>query len=625
MNFRSIAFRLTAMAFISALASLGVVLALSLTLGRTSAAYRHAFDREVGINERASSAEVHFKTMVQEWKNTLLRGFDPQKLGEYQGDLKKEADLVRSEVEAIRKSSGDKEIEGWANDFLASLGDQLAGYDAALVGFRASGGTAVKEADVAVTGIDRKPAEALSQIAGKAGALAKQAVERQELVADAARWRATVPAVVVVVVCAALTLAVVIGLSRGLRGVRAAMDRISQGEGDLTARMPVTSRNELGLLAESFNVFAESVRQIVRAAQEAAGRASSSAGQVASASSEAANAVQQVTEAVSDVAAGASHQAERLDQAVASVNEQADAMAQLRSGHATFVGGMDETSTAVQSMMTKLAEIDQVSNEVNASAEHVLEAARGGRDIAVRTSEGMLRTRANSETAMERARGLAAQSEEIGAMVEVINEVAEQTNLLALNAAIEAARAGEHGKGFAVVADEVRKLAERAARSSGEIATIVRQVRGSIDEVVHLQEAGVEAAEKGAELAAQSAEALDRITAAAEGAGRGVESVRQAIHEARAQGDAVAQARDRLAVVSDDMVQGIATADELSGAVSGEIVGAAAISEEAAASAEEVFAASQELSASIEEIAASAEDASAAVRGLREVVSRFRA
>jgi twitching motility protein PilJ len=127
------------------------------------------------------------------------------------------------------------------------------------------------------------------------------------------------------------------------------------------------------------------------------------------------------------------------------------------------------------------------------------------------TIKGMQRIRVTVQSTGKKIKGLGERSLEIGAIIEVINEIATQTNLLALNAAIEAARAGEQGKGFAVVADEVRKLAERAARATKDITGLIKGIQVETSEAVTIMEEGTREVEEGTKLADQAGAALREI------------------------------------------------------------------------------------------------------------------
>ena len=130
------------------------------------------------------------------------------------------------------------------------------------------------------------------------------------------------------------------------------------------------------------------------------------------------------------------------------------------------------------------------SQEMAPLNERVDAAVAAGAMAVDETAGGMKRIKVAVEATAVRVTQLGAKGEQIGAIVETIDDIAEQTNLLALNAAIEAARAGEQGKGFAVVADEVRKLAERSSRATKEIAALIAEVQQDTDEAVAAMDAG---------------------------------------------------------------------------------------------------------------------------------------
>ena len=217
---------------------------------------------------------------------------------------------------------------------------------------------------------------------------------------------------------------------------------------------------------------------------------------------------------------------------VASASEEISASAtQTANGSETQKDQVHQIATAMQEMSSTVREVSDNSNKAADSARQTSETARHGGAI-VEDTLAHMRSIANSvrETA-QKVQELGSRSDQIGKIVGVIDDIADQTNLLALNAAIEAARAGEQGRGFAVVADEVRKLAERTTKATKEIAEMIQSVQAETRGAVEKMQSGTQQVEKGVEVTAKAGESLKQIIVQAEHVGEMVTHIATAATE----------------------------------------------------------------------------------------------
>lgn len=257
-----------------------------------------------------------------------------------------------------------------------------------------------------------------------------------------------------------------------LHALTAIAHDIAQGEGDLTKRVPVGSgSDEIAVLGRDFNVFIQKIHGAVSLVNQASNRLATSTLQLSSTSD-----------------------------TVVRAAEGQDARAM-------------QSSSAIEEMTMTAGEVARNSTEAARIAQETAEMARSGQEVMLQTVRGIQQISEAVGQSATIITTLGRSSDQIGEIVRVIEDIADQTNLLALNAAIEAARAGEQGRGFAVVADEVRKLAERTTKATKEIGDMIRQIQQDTKSAVATMDQGTTQVEEGVKLANKTGEALSSIHA----------------------------------------------------------------------------------------------------------------
>ncbi|AXO62789.1 methyl-accepting chemotaxis protein [Pseudomonas sp. phDV1] len=435
--------------------------------------YRGLLDGPLESSRLIDAANVEFKIQVQEWKNVLLRGQDSANLqrywGQFEAQERKVQDILGQLTQVAAADPALKtQVERLRSEHQALGGNYRKGRDA----FVAAGADA-KAGDEAVKGIDRAASEQMTALVEQ---LRQNSLSQAEQInASAAR---TILSGTVVMLAAALVIAVFSlwlvnrNLIIPIRQLIGHVDQLSQGR--FGQRVESTRQDELGLLARAANT----LRDFLASTSE---RLHHSTQNLDSASSELNAIASRMTEGVSE-------QFERTDQVATA---------------------MHEMSATAQEVARHAADAAHAANDADDSA-------RQGSTVMQSTIATITDIRGEIANTAEVIRRLESDSGRIGKVLEVIRGIAEQTNLLALNAAIEAARAGEQGRGFAVVADEVRHLAQRTAESTAEINQIIDTVQSGALNAVRAIESGQQRSEQGVTQVIEAGAMLQRITEAVE-------------------------------------------------------------------------------------------------------------
>jgi len=296
-------------------------------------------------------------------------------------------------------------------------------------------------------------------------------------------------------------------------------------EGDLTARVPMDAKDELAQVGAGFNAMAQELGALIGKIQHSADNVTQAAVQLTRSSSQVQDSSGKQSEAANAMAASIEQTTTGINQIAESAKEAQDIC---RESGALLNEGSDKVQQTVVEMQSIAA--------------------------TVRDAAALIET-------------LGQRSSEISAIINVIKEIADQTNLLALNAAIEAARAGEQGRGFAVVADEVRKLAERTTNSTHDISSMIAAIQEGIQQAVGSMQQGVSSVDQGVELASHAGASMDKIKTGTAKMVRFVTDISASLKEQSAASNAIAANIEHIARMADanssDVARSTATAQEL--------------------------------------------------------------
>ena len=455
----------------SLIAMLLIALVCFQFLSSSVRSYAELVDGPLRVSQLIDEANLQFKIQVQEWKNVLLRGRQPAELDKYWQQFQSREQQVQTLLAQLLADS-DGELTAPLRQLRDSHRQLGQAYSKGREAFLAGGGDPVA-GDAAVKGVDRAASEQMSALVEQ---LRSEARERAAMINDSAQRTVWIGLLVM------LGSAILVGLlslwlvNRSLiEPIRQLIDYVAQlSQGRFAARVDDRRKDELGRLARAANTLRDFLAETI-------GRLKDNAEELEGASG-------QLRNLAGDMARGTQDQFQRTDQVATA---------------------MHEMSATAQDVARHAAQAAHAADD----ADHSAQAGEQVMQATIDTIAGVNREIAGTAAVI---RDLEHDSTRIGKVLEVIRGIAEQTNLLALNAAIEAARAGEAGRGFAVVADEVRSLAQRTAASIAEINQIIDAVQSGAVEAVKAIESGQRRSEEGAEQVQHAGQMLQRITQAVE-------------------------------------------------------------------------------------------------------------
>lgn len=444
---------------------IAIIIAANLVVGIVAIIYfNYSLQAKDDYNKLATVEMVHaleaqdilseFKTQVQEWKNVLIRGADTDQREKYWSQFQSQEALIQDRLEALIPRLTDDQSRDLMSRFQAAHEQMGRAYRQGYQAFVASGFEA-GAGDRAVQGIDREPSKLIEEASERVRSMGLAKSEQLNALVTANTWRVGTLMILAIVLG---TLACVIVLLRSV--VRPAQELVRQlyklGEGDLSEPTTIERQDELGKLADAARNLYDFLSETGQLMAQNASR------------------LQRTGQLIKNGADTVSYQSDqahqRIDQIATAMNEMS-ATAQDVARHAASV------ATEVQDTSKRTTEADRQIDTAMTSMNRLADQ--------IRSSSQIVNT-------------LAADGRKVGTVMKVIREIADQTNLLALNAAIEAARAGEAGRGFAVVADEVRNLAAKTQHATVEIDRIIDTITtGSKDATEFMQASEVVSAESG--------------------------------------------------------------------------------------------------------------------------------
>lgn len=394
-------------------------------------------------------------------------------------------------------------------------------------------------------------------------------------------------------------------------------------KGNLTGSFNVNTDDEIGDLSQAFSFMLVNLRGLVQKIEFNAGRVARTSHTLALVSDEVAQASQQISTVVVAVAEGNIQQTEQVQETLRMTGQLINILNEAVDASREQKDTVSKAAVTVRKMGESVDKIARNTQVVADVARKTAETASKGGQAVEDTINGMEKIKTTVWDSADQLRALGDKSQHVGEIVTVINAIADQTNLLALNAAIEAARAGEQGKGFAVVADEVRKLAEESGKAAQEISRLIESMQAGTADAIKAMEAGTREVDRGTALAAEARVALEAILQGIAQTNEQFRGISSAAEEVTASSSEVNSSIFRITGITEDNLNRIEGMIRGGASVQQAIKIIANVSRETSSGTQQAAAATQTMTASTEEIAASSQELATMASELEALLKGF--
>ncbi len=473
------------------------------------------------MEDLSLKATVQFKKQVQEWKNMLIRGHKQKDYDKYSAQFESMRVKTQETVKELRELAKDyPEIRKVADEFLIEH-DKLTEkyYGAIPLLFKNPTGLGYRDVDVKVRGIDRAPTDLIQSAAVLAEKIKEETlVETQADIRQFKKDMLLMAVIAFLVMSLAYIALIEFSVLKPIRALTGMVKRISSG--DYGARSGFSSKDEIGIFASNFDALLdERAEKLAIAEEERAALNNSVVGllqSVAQLSQKDLTVHVPVSEDITGTLSDAinllaketaltlkdvNQVSERVNTSSTQVKNQADAVMDFAAQEREETEKMLRDLNVVAQTMLKVAKISQITNE---SSQNAMTATDVALDAVTETVNSINKIREIIREIEKRIKRLGERSQEITAAVNIINEISERTHVLALNAGMQAAQAGEAGRGFMVVANEVQRLAESSREATGQISQLVKNIQVDTSDAVNTMNDVIKQVVEGTQLAQEA-------------------------------------------------------------------------------------------------------------------------